>query len=122
MKIITLLLLFSLTAQASGISRIEKDQPAKHSGYLITEDMEKYFRKQVEDLEFQKSVNNELSEVNIKLHNQSNIMQNRIDNLLDQNTKLIENTQDNLFSKIGLFMLGAAATTLITFGVARSAR
>lgn len=122
MKFITLLLLVSFTAQAGGISRIEKDQPAKHSGYLITEDMEQYFRKQVEDLEFQKNINKELTDVNTKLHTQTGVMQSRIDNLLEQNTKLIDKTQDTLFSKIGLFLLGAAATTLITFGVSRSVR
>jgi hypothetical protein len=55
---------------------------------------------------------------------QSTIMQQRIDNLQDNNSELTKqlSSQDNFFSKVGMFLLGAGLASFVAFGAARAVR
>lgn len=117
-KLISLLLLTSIPFQALAdqVVYLPKDTPAPYTGYLF--DREKAEKIRLLDLNYQEATkkvdyyktDNDLYEkrlVNLRSQN---------DNLAQQNVELRENS---IWSKLGFFVLGAAATTAIAIGVSR---
>lgn len=117
-KLISILLLTAIPFQALAdqVVYLPKDQPAPYTGYLF--DREKAEKIRLLDLNYQEATkkvdyyktDNDLYEkrlVNLRSQN---------DNLAQQNVELRENS---IWSKLGFFVLGAAATTAIAIGVSR---
>lgn len=119
-KFLILLLLFTTTVQAEYVVKyIPKGTVTDFDGFLITPDTEKQFRLTDQELIFADSLILSYKTI-IKSYDDNNtIMETRINNLQKQNETLIEQQSklDGTFSKVAMFLLGAATTVLISYGV-----
>lgn len=123
-KIIALTLLLSLLpiralADDGSAVYLPKTSPAPFAGYLISPDTATKVR-------LMKIDNDELTKTNVYLQQDNDLYVKRLDNMKDYNDKLAsENVslrENSIWSKLGFFLLGAAVTTGIAFGVSRATR
>jgi len=116
--IIILLHLINSIAFAAEVTLLDAGQPAPHSGFLFTRAKADEFR--LLDINYKLTVttNEILTKQNVLLNEQLDKANVNITRLADQVVK----ERNDLWSNIGMFLLGAGAATLITFGVSRAAK
>ena len=118
------LLVFLLSIQnvfALEVKYLEQGQNAPYTGYLISPETENHFRLIDTELQFQTKLNNSLTIINKSYEQTITVMQNRID-LQQQRVEELYSRENSIWGKLGFFLLGAAAATLITFGVAKASK
>lgn len=117
--IIFLIGLISSNSFAEEVVYLEQSKPAPFTGFLITE--KKAERIRLIDIENKtiKLSNEMLVKENSLVNEQLNIYRNHSDKLAKD---LVQERDSGVFGRFGLFLLGAATATLITFGVKQAVR
>lgn len=101
------------------IKYVQKGQTVGYDGYLMTPETEKNFRLLSVDFDYYKALNTTLTNINNVQANELKIVDERIKNKDEQIGKLTDRlaSQDNFFSKLGMFMLGAGITMGLAWGL-----
>lgn len=118
MKKLLLILIISSHALADDAVYLEKGQAAPFQGYLISEEKAEKIRLMDIDLKLQNRANELLTQENTLLRENINYSREHVKDL---NKQLVE-SRSSFFGKFGVFLLGAATATLITYGTARALR
>src|SRR6267142_3267332 len=120
-KLLIFLMLFSyslcLADDNNDYALLNKDDKAPFKGYLISE--EKGMKLKLMDLDLQSKI----KVIDLQQQEQL-VMQQRLtnsENEVNQLNKQLENVKDNsIWGKVGFFILGAAVTGLVAYGVTRA--
>ena len=115
------LLCFMLSFNAMAIVPIQKNQPSPEDGYVITKPEEKKIRELTENNE--NKIKN-LEQLGIV---QQDIIQNQkkqVEHYKEYNDKLADQIakEDSFWTSTGFFVLGAALTTIITYGAVSASK
>lgn len=109
----------SNAVRADEVQFLTKGQPAPFAGYLITQEKVDKVHDLSVDLDHERKIN-------LLLQKDADFYVQRLDLYKGQTedlSKQLAATKDNsFFSKVGFFVLGAALTTGIAFGVSRATR
>lgn len=120
MKIILISLLISIQCFADP-SFLDKNQPAPYAGILFTTQDAQDLRKQLIDLDTTKMINTSLTKSIDLYKSNEDLYQKEKQILLDRNDNLAKTlySQQHLndLEKVGIFVLGIAATGLAIWGV-----
>lgn len=117
--LLILILALSNVCYADQSTLLEKDQKAPYTGYLL--DQDKAEKVHAMSLNYQEALDNEkyLTDTNA-------IYVKRIELVSTENDKLAkqvaEQRDSSIWSKLGFFVLGAAVTTGLAFGLSRATR
>lgn len=116
--IIIILRLLNVSCFAAEVTLLDAGQPAPYAGFLFTRIKADEFR--LLDINYKLSVttNEILTKQNVLLNEQLDKANANVTRLADQVVK----ERNDLWSNIGMFLLGAAATTLVAFGVSRATK
>ena len=118
MKLLSILLVFSLItpAFADQSTYLDKGAVAPYPGFLL--DHEKAGKVRLLSIDLEEAV-----KTRDYLTKDNEVYVKRLENMTTQNDKLATQLADardtSLWSKLGLFILGAATTTLIVYGTSR---
>lgn len=97
---------------------ITKGSPSPIDGFVIDREKADIIRNSDLDSQYTKKENSYLKEDNDTLNKRVNLAQNQIDSL----SKQVLQEKDTFWTKMGFFILGAAVTTGLAFGVSRATR
>lgn len=115
----------SLTAHADDVKYLKQGETAPFTGYLFTPEKERELRLMDVDYKFVKDLNLSLTNINKVYEDNTKILEERItnkDKQIDNLTERLSEKSDGILSKIGMFLLGAAVTTGIAYGVAKATK
>lgn len=123
MKLFTILIMvltaYPLNALSDEVIHLDKDQKAPYEGFLF--DREKAEKVRILDIGLKSQV-----KINSILTDENGIYEERLTNLREQNSNLskslIEERSSSIWSKLGFFILGAAVTTGVVYGVSKATR
>lgn len=119
LKLIAIILIASNVMAEDSAVFLKKGTPAGYDGYEITPAQAEKARENSIDLGSQ-------LKINAALVDENNVITQRLTNAQQQDTflsKQLEAEKDNgLLSKVGFFVLGAAVTGLISYGVYRTTK
>lgn len=118
-SIAILLILFQFPVYADDAKYLGKGQPAPFDGFLL--DREKASKVRLLDIDLKESL-----KTNEYLKKDNELYVQRLDNMKEYNDNLAKEVvtlrENSIWSKLGFFLLGAATTTLITFGISRATK
>ena len=104
---------------ADNVVFLDKDKPAPFAGYLM--DQEKVDKIRLLNIDYQEAL-----KTKEYLQKDNDLYAKRLDNLTQYNDKLatevVSLRENSIWSKIGFFILGAAVTTGVAFGVSKAIR
>lgn len=108
---------FRVIYQPKGTSQTEE-------GYWISVDTEKTFRLMDIDLQFEKKKNDKYKDLTLHLNESNDLLQKRIDIQQNQLNNLYDQVgkSDGLWGKLGMFLLGAGAATLMAFSITKATK
>lgn len=121
MKLLSILLITCLVTPAFADQSVllDKGTPAPFSGFLL--DKEKAGKVRLLDLDYQESLK---TQGYLKADN--DLYVKRLENMTTENDRLAKQVQDSrttgIWSTIGIFLLGSAATIAMTYGVSHAIR
>ena len=119
--LVTIVSLFSnsLAFGDDEATTLAKGQPAPFSGFLITREKAEKIRLMDLNLQFQTKRGDILqTQVNL-LQDQNN---KNIEHISNLSSTIAESKSDNIYGKIGFFVLGAVLTGFVSYGIYRSAK
>lgn len=121
-KLVALILLISTPVFGDvNVVHLLHGEQAPFEGYLFTPKMEASFRLTSEQLDYQKQINLDLTDLNTMEKSEVAVMQERITN---QNAEIKELSSkgESFFGHVGYFMLGSVLTSIIAFGAVKATR
>lgn len=119
MKYLLIIALFiNPLARADQVQAINKGEPAPFQGFIMDRERADAIRNNDLDKQYTGKENGYLKKDNELLNQRVNLAQTQIDSL----SKQVVEGKDNFWTKAGFFILGAAVTTGLAFGVSRATR
>jgi hypothetical protein len=119
-KLLILLLIFSNLAFAEeSVVVIKAGQPSPMDGYVINQERAEHYRNTSLDLGLCTKTKDLITQENSLINEQLTRSNGRI----KEQNEYIQDTKDGaIWTKVGFFVLGAAAASLVAFGAARAVR
>jgi hypothetical protein len=120
MKYLLILLLISQTVLADDQPvYLPKNTPAPYNGYLVPEKTVNDMRNTTIELDAEKKINSMLTDEQAVMNERLTNSKNESDTL----SKELASERSNAFlTKVGFFVLGAAAATLVAYGTVKTLR
>lgn len=112
MKYLMILCFITQSLFAQDATVLKKGDPAPFDGVIFTKEKEKEIRLMTET--------KKLQDEKIDLYDKRIALRDKqLDSLAE---RVVEQKDESLFTKVGMFILGAAVTTGVAFGVSRIAK